>query len=244
MRIDWDWGGMQTQPLKVYIGWDNREADAYKVAADSITRRSSIPTSITALNAQRLYDNGIVRRPTDTRGGRYDILSNAPASTEFAITRFATPFLAQSGWALFVDCDIVCLADIAELLYLADPKYAVMCVKHNFDNLTGSKMDGQVQTSYPRKLWSSVMLFNCDHPANSRLSLHDLNERPGRWLHGFGWLHDSEIGELPHEYNWLVGLQPRPAQAKIAHFTLGTPNLAGVKDHPDHVIWWEEHAPA
>lgn len=244
MRIDWDWGGMQTtaQPLKVYIGWDNREEEAYRVAANSITRRASIPTSITPLNAQRLYDNGIVRRPTDTRGGRYDILSNAPASTEFAITRFATPFLAQSGWALFADCDIVCLADIAELLYLTDPKYAVMCVKHNFDNLTGKKMDGQVQVSYPRKLWSSVMLFNCDHPANKRLSLNDINERPGRDLHALYWLADSEIGELPAEWNWLLGLQPKPRVPKIAHLTLGTPNLPGVVDHPDHVIWWQEHA--
>jgi hypothetical protein len=244
MRIDWDWGGMQTQPLKVYLGWDTREQDAYLVAGHSLATRTSVPAIITPLSAQRLADAGIVRRPTDTRGQRYDILSNAPASTEFAITRFATPFLAQTGWALFADCDVVFLGDVAELFALADKKYAVMCVKHDFDNLTGKKMDGQAQVGYPRKLWSSVMLFNCDHPANRRLSLADINERPGRDLHAMYWLADSEIGELPAEWNWLVGLQPRPEDPKIAHFTLGTPNLPGVENRVEHHIWWNAYAQA
>lgn len=229
-------------PLKIYLGWDTREQDAYLVAAHSISKHTSHPAVITPLSSERLAEAGVVRRPTDTRGQRYDILSNAPASTEFAISRFATPILAQHGWALFADCDIVCLGDIAELFALADPRYAVMCVKHDFDSLTGRKMDGQVQVSYPRKLWSSVMLFNCDHPANRRLSLDDLNHRPGRDLHRFYWLADSEIGELPHEWNWLVGLQPRPEDAKIAHFTLGTPNLPGVDRNEYEHLWWTAYA--
>lgn len=232
----------QFAPLKVYLGFDSREQNAYQVAERTLRQHATRPVLVTPINAERLAENGLIRRPTDTRGQRYDILSNAPASTEFAITRFATPFLAQTGWALFADCDVVFLADVAELLKLADPKYAVMCVKHDFDNLTGTKMDGQKQVGYPRKLWSSVMLFNCDHPANRRLSLVDLNERPGRYLHGFGWLHDSEIGELPHEWNWLVGLETRPENPKIAHFTLGTPDLAGVAPLDEHDIWWKAYA--
>lgn len=229
-------------PLRVYLGWDKREAEAYKVAGLSLAARTTVPVIITPLSESRLAESGFVRRPTDTRGQRYDILSNAPASTEFAVTRFMTPLLAQTGWALFVDCDVVFMDDIAELFALADSKYAVMCVKHQFDGLTGTKMDSQIQSAYPRKLWSSVMLFNCDHPANKRLSLQDVNERPGRDLHAFYWLADSEIGELPPEWNWLVGLQPKPEVPKIAHFTLGTPNLVGVDPHPDHVIWWKEQA--
>ncbi len=227
--------------LRVYLGYDPREQKAYSVAESSLERKSTIPVIVTPLNAERLAANGLLRRPTDTRGQRYDILSNAPASTEFAISRFAVPFLAQTGWALFADCDVVFMGDVAELLYLADPKYAVMCVKHGFDNLTGSKMDSQQQAPYPRKLWSSVMLWNCDHPANKRLSLVDVNERPGRDLHALYWLHDSEIGELPKEWNWLVGLQPKPEYPKIAHFTLGTPDL-GVKEIPEHKIWWDAYA--
>lgn len=232
------------QPLKVYLGYDSREREAYKVAGHSIACRTSKPCVITPLSAERLADGGVVRRPTDTRGQRYDILSNAPASIEFAITRFAVPFLAQQGWALFGDCDIVALADVAEIFALADDRYAVMCVKHDFDSLTGTKMDGQVQVGYPRKLWSSVMLINCDHPANKRLSLVDVNERPGRYLHAFGWLADSEIGALPPEWNWLCGVQPRPKDPKIAHFTLGTPDLPGVSPIDEHVIWWTAHADA
>lgn len=228
-------------PLKLYIGFDAREEQGYRVAVESLSRHTSAPLMITPLNARRLAENGILRRPTDTRGQRYDLVSNAPMSTEFALSRFTVPFLAQEGWALFADCDIVAKTDIAQLFALADPKYAVMCVKHDFDNLTGTKMDGQKQAPYPRKLWSSVMLWNCDHPANRRLSLVDVNERPGRDLHALYWLHDSEIGALPARWNWLVGLQPEPDDAAICHFTLGTPDL-GVPELPEHKIWWEAYA--
>lgn len=223
----------------IYIGYDAREQAAYDVAVRSICRRARGPLPrITPLNAQRLAENGMIRRPVDTRGHRYDIISNAPMSTDFAITRFVVPFLAQTGWAMFVDCDVVFLEDAAELFALADPQYAVMCVKHDFQSLTGTKMDGQAQVPYPRKLWSSVMLWNCDHPANKRLSLRDVNERPGRDLHALYWLADNEIGALPPEWNWLVGVQPRPADAKLAHFTLGTPDLPGVAPLEEHVVWW------
>jgi hypothetical protein len=227
--------------VKVYLGYDARETQGYAVACRTLIKHAHHPVTITPLNASRLAENGLLRRPTDARGQRYDILSNAAMSTEFAISRFLVPFLAQTGWALFADCDVVFKADVDELFALADPKYAVMCVKHDFDSLTGTKMDGQVQSAYPRKLWSSVMLWNCDHPANKRLSLTDVNERPGRDLHAMYWLHDSEIGELPAEWNWLVGLQPKPESPKLAHFTLGTPDL-GVPELPEHKIWWDAYA--
>ena len=103
------------------------------------------------------------------------------------------------------------------------------------------KMDGVVQTSYSRKNWSSVMLFNCDHPANRRLSLWDISNRKGRDLHAFYWLADSEIGDLPAEWNWLVGVQPKPEAPKIAHFTLGGPWF---KDWPgaEHDELWRSEA--
>lgn len=224
--------------MKVYIGWDQREAAAYAVAEASLRAHASVPVDVTPLEAQRLADCGLLRRPTDTRGQRYDILSNAPCSTDFAISRFLVPFLAQTGWALFADCDVVFLADIAELFALADPRYALMCVKHGTHGREGLKMDAQMQTVYPRKNWSSVMLFNCDHPANKRLSLIDVQERPGRDLHGFYWLADSEIGALPAEWNWLVGVQEKPREPKIAHFTLGGPFLPGWAGGPHDDIWY------
>lgn len=102
-------------------------------------------------------------------------------------------------------------------------KHAVNVVKHGALPSVGTKMGGQIQVGYTRKNWSSVALFNCDHPANRRLSLRDVNERPGRDLHNFVWLNDIEIGSLDKRWNWLVDLQPRPEKIGIAHLTLGGP---------------------
>jgi hypothetical protein len=226
--------------MRVYIGYDAHEPDAYGLAEASLRGRASAPVDVTRLDLTRLAECGLLRRPRDTRGGRYDILSNAPASTDFAISRFLVPILAQSGWALFTDSDVLFLADIAELQGLADPRYALMCVQHDYAPKFGPKMDGQIQTRYPRKNWSSVMLFNCDHPANRRLSLIDVQERRGFDLHQFYWLNDTEIGALPAQWNWLVGEQPRPADPKIAHFTLGGPFTHGWRGGEHDSLWYEE----
>lgn len=222
--------------LKVYIGYDCREPEAYRVAVKSILAKSP-GTPITPLIIDRLESYGVLNRPIDRRGEIYDLISNAPCSTDFAISRFVVPHLAQTGWSLFVDSDIVLMRPLEELMELADPYKAVMVVKHQPLKESGVKMDGQVQTVYKRKNWSSVCLFNCDHPANHRLSLHDVNTRPGRDLHRFYWLHDSEIGELPPEWNWLVNVNPKPEHPAIAHFTLGGPFTPGWKGAEHDDIW-------
>lgn len=222
--------------LKVYIGYDKREDEAYRVACKSLLRRASVPVCITTIDANRLADFGMLNRTVDRRGGViWDLVSNAPCSTDFSNSRFITPHLAQEGWALFVDCDIIFLTDIAELIALADPQYAVMVVKHDMGSVSGLKMDSQPQVSYRRKNWSSVMLINCDHPANKRLALSDVNTRPGRDLHAFYWLNDNEIGELHPSWNWLVGVQPKPECPKIAHYTLGIPGMV----ESEHAELWE-----
>lgn len=223
--------------LNIYIGYDHREPQSYDVAVASLKRRASEPVHVTPLNIYKLAETGLLRRPQDTRGQRYDILSNAAASTEFAISRFLVPILAQTGWALFCDSDVVFLGDVADLFRQADPRYAVQVVKHAHEPSEREKMDGQRQLSYPRKNWSSVILWNCDHPANKRLSLGDIQERRGLDLHGFYWLHDSEIGELSKEWNWLVSVQEKPQAPKIAHFTLGTPEVGVLSEHSQ--IWLE-----
>lgn len=223
--------------MKVYIGHDALEGDAYAVAERSLARVTAGALSATPLALDRLAASGLLRRAVDRRGQRWDLPSNAPCATDFAISRFLTPMLAQTGWALFVDCDVVLLADPREMPL--DASKAVMVVKHRNEHTAGTKMDGQAQVLYPRKNWSSVMLFNCDHPANRRLTLQDVNERPGRDLHAFYWLHEDEIGELPAEWNWLVGVQPRPADPKIAHFTLGGPWLPTWEGAEHDEIWLE-----
>lgn len=227
--------------MKVYIGYDQREQLAYDVAVHSL-HAHRWDCEVIPLKAERLYDYGLLRRPTDRRGQLYDIPSGANASTDFAISRFLVPHLCQEGWALFVDCDVVFMDDVAKLFDLADPSKAVQVVQHAPLQGTGVKMDGQSQSVYGRKNWSSVMLFNCDHPANRRLSLQDVNERPGRDLHRFYWLADHEIGELPASWNWLVNVQDKPESPAIAHFTLGTPNLTDALRDTEHSdIWWNAY---
>lgn len=225
--------------MKVYIGSDSREQNAYKVTLRSLLRHSSIPLEVTPLDSERLAHSGLLRRAVDRRGQMYDIPSNAPMSTDFAISRFLTPILAQTGWALFIDCDMLFMDDVAELFALADQEKAVMVVKHHNGHTAGLKMDGQQQVLYPRKNWSSVCMFNCDHPANQRLSLQDVNERPGRDLHRFYWLNDDEIGELPPEWNVLIGIHELPQNPKLIHYTLGTPDMVD-SEHAE--LWLREYA--
>lgn len=227
--------------LQVFIGFDQTQAPAYQVAERSLRRRTQVPVAVTPLVTGRLAAKGLLRRPVDTRGGRiYDVISNAPCSTEFAISRFLVPILAQRGFALFVDSDVVFLGDVAELVMLADTSKAVQVVKHHHVPVSDEKMAGQQQLRYQRKNWSSVMLFNCDHPANRRLSLDDVNGRPGIDLHNFYWLNDEEIGALPARWNWLVGEQEKPADVKLAHFTNGGPFTPGWKGAEHDDIWLAE----
>lgn len=130
-------------------------------------------------------------------------------------------------------------ADIMELFALADPHYAVQVVKHDHRPTELRKMDGQVQTAYPCKNWSSVMLWNVEHPANRRLTLDFINSAPGRMLHSFCWLDEEEIGELPAEWNHLVGVNPPNPDAKIAHFTLGTPDMLGYEESEFADEWFD-----
>lgn len=246
---------------RVFVGFDSRELAAYKVAVHSLLAHSSVPVAVIPLILDRLELLGIMYRPRERlkkgrsllvtdkgvrrrittaaeSGQLWDLVSDAPMSTEFACSRFAVQILAQTGWVVFADSDVVFDGDIAELFALADERYAVMVVKHGDGGGDRAfKMDGQIQTAYPRKNWSSVMLWNCDHPANLGLTLTELNARPGRWLHGFGWLHDSLIGELPPAWNWLVGVSPRPDGWKVAHFTLGGPWLEQWTGSEHDAIW-------
>lgn len=225
------------KPLPVYIGYDPREHDAYMVAKHSIERRASAPVLITPIYLPQT--NPILHRPIELRNGRmYCPISEAPMATEFAISRFCVPFMQKEGWAVFMDCDMLCIVDIAELFALADDRYAVMVVKHKHENGGDVKMDNQVQTYYNRKNWSSVILWNLSHPSHSRFQLRDLNSLPGRDMHGFFWLDDHEIGELPMEWNYLVGINS--GAASILHYTLGTPNMPSYENCDFADLWFNE----
>ena len=194
--------------------------------------------SVQRLELSKLRDAGLYTREHEVRDGRmWDVISGAPMSTEFAISRFLVPHLASyRGWAVFCDCDFLWRADIAELFTLARPEYAVMVVKHFYNPKTALKMDAQINQNYPRKNWSSLMLFNCEHPAHRCLSPEMVNLMTGRELHSFCWLSDNEIGQLPFEWNWL-DLEP-----KAVHMTDGTPDMAG-HENTAYADEWRGHLP-
>jgi len=228
-----------SQPLSIFIGYDAREHEAYRVAQFSLERRTLKPVIITPLVLSHL-SSLLTRQVTRTGDGKlWCPISQAPMSTEFAISRFCVPFIQRAGWALFMDCDILCLADISELFELADERYAVMVVKHDHVPAETLKMGGQVQTAYPRKNWSSVILWNCGHPANLRLTKERLNFWPGRDLHAFKWLRDEEIGELPAEWNYLVGIS-QVSSPRILHFTLGGAWIEDWPAGPYDNLWLKE----
>jgi lipopolysaccharide biosynthesis glycosyltransferase len=227
-----------TERRSIWIGFDPREAAAFAVCRDTIRNRLTQQIPINGIVLPELRRRGLYTRPTDMRNGElWDVISEAPMSTEFAVSRFFTPLLAKSGWALFLDCDMLVRVSLVQLFELADPRYAVMCVKHNHNPIETVKMDGRTQTRYSRKNWSSFCLFNCDHPANKRLTLHELNTLPGRDLHRFCWLEDNEIGELGPEWNYLVGETDADVDPKVIHFTKGGPWMEGYEGVPYADQW-------
>jgi hypothetical protein len=219
-------------PFRIYIGWDGREPEAYEVAKFSLTRRASIPVSVTAIKLDELRAKKLYWRDQDPL-----------ASTEFTYSRFLTPALAgYSGWALFCDCDFLWLGDIAGLVeYTKTPK-AVYCVQHDYRPKETVKMDGAVQTTYPRKNWSSLMLFNCEHPAVKRLTPEVVNRETGAYLHRMQWVADEDIGSLPVEWNWLEGWNEKPAKGtpKAVHFTRGGPWFDNWKNVDYGELWIAE----
>lgn len=201
--------------LTVYIGWDSREDIAYQVARKSLLDHASIDVEVKPIRLQELVDKGIYTREVDPL-----------AATEFTYSRFFTPWLNDNkGWALFVDCDFLFFGDVAELLDYRDASKAVYCVHHDYKPKETVKMDGKVQTTYPRKNWSSCMLFNCEHPSTRKLTPEVVNSQTGAYLHRMQWAADEEIGALPEVWNWLEGWNETPAGGfpKAVHYTNGGP---------------------
>lgn len=220
------------KPFPVFIGWDSREPEAYLVAAGSLQRHASIPLLVTPIRQEELRARGLYWRAQDPL-----------ASTEFTYTRFLTPLLTgYAGHALFCDCDFLWTADIAELLALVDPGKAVSCVHHNYDPPEATKMQGAVQTRYPRKNWSSLMVFNCAHPSVRSLDAACVNSQSGAYLQRLAWAADDDIGAIPETWNWLEGwCKTAPGEIpKAIHFTRGGPWFDKWQDVQFAGLWREE----
>ncbi|XP_026406322.1 protein CDI-like [Papaver somniferum] len=221
--------------FKIFVGYDPREDLAYEVCKHSILKRASIPVEVIPIKQSDLRTSGLYwreRGPTE--------------STEFSFSRFLTPYLANyEGWAMFVDCDFLYTTDIKELTELIDDSYALMCVQHDYTPKESTKMDGAVQTVYPRKNWSSMVLYNCGHSKNKILTPELVNTQTGAFLHRFTWLEDSEIGSVPFIWNFLVGHNKvdendPSTQPKAIHYTTGGPWFEMWKNCEFADLWLSE----
>jgi hypothetical protein len=227
----------------IFVGYDPRETEAFAVCRHSL-RRFAPGVPIHALVLDELRDAGLYRRPTSRRDGKlWDVISEAPMATEFACSRFLIKELADTDWAIFMDCDFLARGSLQPLFDRLDTRYAAMVVKHAHIPTAKTKMDGQVQTRYARKNWSSMMAINTRHTANKGLTVELANTVPGRDLHAFCWLQDDEIGALPAGWNFLINHTAADgAEPALVHFTDGTPNMAGYENVPYADEWRSERA--
>ena len=214
------------KPIPVFVGYDPREAIAYHVCSNSIIRHSSVPVAIVpvALTMFRDYTE------THTDG-----------SNQFIYSRFLVPHLMDyQGWAIFIDGDMIVRSDIAELWDMRDHSKDVMVVKHDYKTRMKEKYLGSKNEDYPRKNWSSVILWNCASFPNRKLTTKFVQQSTGSELHRFSWLEDDRIGTLPPEWNWLPDEYGPNESAKLLHYTLGTPCFHEFADTPQATEWHRE----
>ena len=211
---------------KIFIGYEPKEAIVYHVCVNSIIRNTKSPLSITplALNNLSTYKE-----------------THSDGSNDFIYSRFLVPHLmGYKGWALFIDGDMIVREDINDLMMLKDDNKAVIVVKHDYKTKMKKKYLGSKNEDYPRKNWSSVILWNCNHKINKILTPEYISQSTGAHLHRFNWIKDNLIGELPKEWNWLSDEYGENKEAKLLHYTLGAPSFKDFAKTPMADVWHEE----
>jgi lipopolysaccharide biosynthesis glycosyltransferase len=212
--------------ITIFIGYDTRETVAFHVCANSIIRHATKPVSIVPLALNLLNDYSE---------------THIDGSNSFTYSRFLVPHLMNyQGHAVYLDGDMIVLEDISNLYMLASQSYAVQVVKHNYISTHTTKYLGAKNENYPRKNWSSVIVWNCAHATNRQLTPKYIEKHTGAHLHRFSWLQETEIGELPIEWNWLPDELGVNTQAKLLHYTLGMPCFDEFSKVPQADLWQQE----
>lgn len=210
---------------RIFIGYDPRESVAYHTCAESIIRNSSIPVAIHPLYLKQLQQ--YQEKHTD-------------GSNQFIYSRFLIPYLCNyKGWAIWLDGDMVVEGDIAELWDMKDPSKAVQVVKHNYMTRFPKKYMGNKNENYPRKNWSSVMIWHCENLAHKILTPDFVSKAAGSFLHRFNWLDNDQIGELPNEWNWLSSEYNSRSDARLYHYTIGIPAFREYENCDNASNWWK-----
>ncbi len=211
------------EKFNIVVGFDQRESIAYHTFTQSIIEKASLPVSFIPLAINTLKDY----KETHT-----------DKSNDFVYSSFLTPYLNNfKGWSIFADGDMICQTDIKELWALRDESKALLVVKHDYQTKAHQKYLNNTNENYPRKNWSSVILWNCAHPKHKTLTPDFIANQTGKYLHRFSWLDDSDIGELPPEWNWLAIEYPENKNAKLIHYTLGTPCFKDYRDTEMSDAW-------
>lgn len=212
--------------IKIFIGYDSSQVIDYVLLEQSLIRLSSQPLMITPLCLSHFS---------------FYKECHQDGSTEFSYSRFLVPYLmGYQGWALYMDSDMICCSDIKDLWTMRDANYALQVVKHDYRTSQSIKMQGYQNNNYVRKNWSSLMLINCQHPALRILNPSLIEKSQGHYLHQFKFVDNDLIAHLPIEWNWLVDEYGENDNAKIIHYTLGSPRLAYYAETPMAVYWHKE----
>jgi hypothetical protein len=204
---------------RIFIGYDPSQEIAYDVLCYSLEKHATEPIEIHPIDADKLPE---FKRPGDPL-----------ASTPFTYTRFLVPWLCgYDGIALFMDSDMLALGDISELFHLPMDGLALRVRKHDYRPDETLKMGDKVQTQYPRKNWSSLMLMNC--PELTVWSKEAVETQSGAWLHRFEPIPDEKIGDISEEWNVLDRMS---GPTKLLHYTSGGPWLAGCEGAAHADLW-------
>ena len=218
--------------INFFIGYDPKEDIAYRICKYSLLKRASTKVKVFSLKLDELIAKKLYTRTIDPL-----------ASTQFTYSRFLVPKLMNyTGWAVFCDCDFIFLDDVNNLIKNLDDSKAVYCVQHDYTPKEKHKMDGQKQTIYPRKNWSSFILFNCSHPSTKNLTVETVNSENGAYLHQFKWCKNEEIGKLDERWNWLEGWTSNHNHNKpfAVHYTRGGPWFSEWQDVEYAKEWLNE----
>ena len=214
----------------IYIGFDSKESIASDICEFSLKKNSEKKIIVNHIKIEEMRSRNIYSRDTDKLG-----------STEFTFTRFLVPYLQNyKGWALFCDSDFLWLDDVNKLFSNVKDEFAIMCVHHDYKPTNNKKKLLSSQQIYPRKNWSSLVLWNCAHPSNKSVTPNLINTKDGKFMHRFGWLKDDEIGQIHYEWNWLINWynEPEDGKPKALHFTEGGPWLGKSFEKKEYSEVW------
>ena len=199
--------------LKVFIGYDPRQAVSYNVCQHSILIRTLKPVAIVPLVIETL--------PIKRQG-----------LTPFTWSRFLVPYLSEyNGISVFLDADILLQHDINELVEevkkLASdgvvPAVSVVKGMHQFE-------------------WASMMVFNCEHPDNAVLT-PEYVEKTNDKLHLISWTESiGEISSVwnhlvGYDKPWQ---QSSENKIKLIHYTQGVPAWVETADCEFAAEWKKE----